>query len=213
MKRALLPIVLLLLAAGVAPGAPALFGGNSPLGEQLLDAGSRHVASGLSAELQQGSDEVWLRRAAECFVAPKTKIKGTPDFPHEGPQAQRPGELQGGGEFEFHGHSSQGVEGVFRPSGQAGVEIPTSLKKFHDVDSMLSMMKEIRRNSNQAQAAGVANGLFYGEPTKFTAQQLVEFAQNGPLSKAIIKDGAFSKIILKGSDGVVEITATGVKSQ
>jgi hypothetical protein len=146
-------------------------------------------------------------------AAPKTKIKGTPDIPSEGPQAQRLGELQGGGEFEFYGDSSQGVEGVFRPSGQAGVEIPTSLKQFYDVDSMLSMMKVIRRNSNQAQAAGITNGLFYGEPTKFTAQQLAEFAQNGPLSKAIIKDGAFSKIILKGSDGVVEITSTGVKIQ
>lgn len=70
MKRALLLIVLLLLAAGVAPGAPALLGGNLRLGEKLLDAGSRHVASGLSSELQKGSDEVWLRRAAECFVAP-----------------------------------------------------------------------------------------------------------------------------------------------
>lgn len=78
---------------------------------------------------------------------------------------------------------------------------------------MLSMMKVIRRNSNHAQAAGITNGLSYGEPTKFTAQHIAEFAQNGPLSKAIIKDGAFSKIILKGSDGVVEITSTGVKIQ
>lgn len=70
MKRALLPIVLLLLAAGVAPGAPALLGGNLRLGDNLLDASSRHVASGLSSELQQSFGEAWLRRAAECFVAP-----------------------------------------------------------------------------------------------------------------------------------------------
>jgi hypothetical protein len=67
MKRALLPIVLLLLAA---PASAAFLGGNSRLGEKLLDASSLHVASGLSSERLPSSDEVWLRRAAECFVAP-----------------------------------------------------------------------------------------------------------------------------------------------
>ena len=54
-------------------------------------------------------------------------------------------------------------------------------------------------------------GILYGEPTKFTAGQLADFAINGPLSQGILRDGAFSKIILKASDGIVEITVAGVR--
>jgi len=138
-------------------------------------------------------------------------IKGPPEHSFEVTQAKRLGEWEGGGEFEFYGNSSQGIEGVFRPLREPGLEIPTSLKLFHDTTSMGSMMKEIRRNSNQATAAGVKNALFYGEPIKFTKQQLADFAKNGPLSRGIILDGAFRQIFLRGSDGMVEISAAGVK--
>jgi hypothetical protein len=68
-KHSLLPIVLaaVLLAA---PGAPALLGENSCLGESFLDAGSRHVGGELSREGLPDSGEAWLERAAEFFVAP-----------------------------------------------------------------------------------------------------------------------------------------------
>ncbi|PSB19175.1 hypothetical protein C7B65_12940 [Phormidesmis priestleyi ULC007] len=139
-----------------------------------------------------------------------TIVKGVPAETHELPEAIRFGALEGGGEFEFFGNS-QGVEGVFRPTNKQGVETPVSLKSFHDVSSLGSLPREIRRNSNQAQAVGIENAIFYGEPIQFNTNQLADFATNGPIYQQIVQDGAFSKIILKGSDGIVEITRSGVR--
>lgn len=66
-KSALLLIVFWALTA---PASAAFLGGNSRLGESLLDAGSRHVGGELSREGLPDSGEAWLRRVAECFVAP-----------------------------------------------------------------------------------------------------------------------------------------------
>ena len=55
------------------------------------------------------------------------------------------------------------------------------------------------------------NGILYGEPIQFTAEQLADFAKNGPLYRNIVREGVYNKVILKASDGIVEITAEGVK--
>jgi hypothetical protein len=120
------------------------------------------------------------------------------------------GEILGGGEIEFYGNFHPGIEGVFRPADQPGVAIPFSLKSYHNVESLFSLLRKIGDASNEAQERGVKNGILYAEPIQFTTKELVDFAVHGPLLK-IAKEGAFSRIILKTSDGIVEINQDGVK--
>jgi hypothetical protein len=176
---------------------------------------SEAEADALKAETGASTIEEAVAKANEK-IAEVTKngvnvtITGTADALHEEEQARRLGEILGGGEFQFFGNSSQGVEGMFHPTGGAN-GVPFSMKLFHDSDSLLSILREIRRNSNAILSAGSKGAIFYGEPTRFTVAQLAEFAKNGPLLKNIIHDGAFIKIILKGSDGVIEITVNGIR--
>lgn len=59
-----------------APASAAFLGGNSPLGENFLDAGCRQVGGELSAELQPGSGGAWFGEAAKCFIAPSAARGG-----------------------------------------------------------------------------------------------------------------------------------------
>jgi hypothetical protein len=68
MRRTVLTLIVVL--AVTAPASAAFLGGNPRLGESFLNTSIKQVAGELSRELLPGWDGVWLRRAAECFVAP-----------------------------------------------------------------------------------------------------------------------------------------------
>ena len=66
---------LILSVLFIAPGAPVLLGGNSPLGKNILDAGCLKVGGELSSELQQGFGDAWFGEAVECFIAPSNGVR------------------------------------------------------------------------------------------------------------------------------------------
>ncbi len=59
-----------------APASAAFVGGNSRLGAELLDAGSRHVGGEVSRAGLPDSGEAWLEGTAEFFVAPSAPRGG-----------------------------------------------------------------------------------------------------------------------------------------
>jgi hypothetical protein len=139
-------------------------------------------------------------------------VTGPADPAIETPQAKRFGVTIGVKKFKFFENTPQGIEGVFEYPNAPGVEVPFSLKRLHDVDKIGNLNKVIRRNSNQCLAAGQKDVVFYGEPIQFTADQIADFVKKGPISQAIIHDGAFKEILLRGNDGIVSITRNGVKA-
>lgn len=116
---------------------------------------------------------------------PGVVIRGTPDFPHEGPQAVRMGEFLGGGEFEFLGNNAHGIEGFFRPAGNPTRRIPISLKSWGATQRLGSILREIRRASNAIREAGQEGATLYAEPTGFAADDVADFARNGPIYPAV----------------------------
>ena len=146
--------VIQLLTAGAGVGLSIL---KAVAGEAAAEVGAAGAAGAEEAELEaaieafEGEGGALASGGAECGESGSRILKGTPDVLHEGPQAARFGDLQGGGEFEFYGKASQGVEGVFRPTGQPGVEIPVSLKSFSEVGKLGNLLNRIGKNCEPSQ--------------------------------------------------------------
>jgi len=152
------------------------------------------------------------KAAAEAAeAAQKVTIRGAADSAEEAAQAARSGDLLGPGQFDFDAFPEkfpQGVEGTFTPAG--GIPENISLKSFREVGSLGSLNREIRRNATKIAGAGRGPATLIAEPTNFTAEQIANFAKNGPIFKNIIQEGVITRIILRAKDGIVEITPGGV---
>ncbi|MFA0809928.1 RHS repeat-associated core domain-containing protein [Microbulbifer epialgicus] len=148
---------------------------------------------------------------------PEVIIRGTVDFPHEGPQAIRFGELHGGGVFDF-GDSKQGIEGYFTQAG-SGQEIPVSLKNKPETSNLKNIFRKIKENAGQIQKAeswpsshvnhlpeGTGReAVIHVQTPQFNAQQVIDHVDN---SKAnIFLENVYKEILIDTSDGLVVIDA------
>ncbi|MGE0711197.1 MAG: Ig-like domain-containing protein [Planctomycetota bacterium] len=139
----------------------------------------------------------------------RTSYSGAPDAAHEGAQAIRFGMEEGGGQFRFSGGSRQGVEGVFQP--EAGGAFPVSLKDFRGTGRMSNLIGRINANANQILAAGDAgNVVLHAYVPQFSAAELAAFIRGGPIGR-MAGEGVFSRLRFDAADGIVEVTAAGVK--
>jgi hypothetical protein len=136
-------------------------------------------------------------------------LNGAPDYPHEGPQATRLARLEGGGEFEFLGNSSQGVEGYFTPTGST-TRIPVSLKDFSGTGKMRNLIAKINQNANNILPADAGQTVLHAAVPQFKADDMIDFIKNGPV-KNMPNEGKFQKLIFDCEDGVVVVDASGVR--
>jgi F0F1-type ATP synthase membrane subunit b/b' len=136
-------------------------------------------------------------------------IRGTPDKPHELAQANRFGQVEGGGEFEFLGNSSQGVEGYFTPTGST-TRIPVSFKDFSDTGRMPNLIGKINKNANRILPADAGKTVLHAAVPQFKADEMIDFIQNGPIIN-MPNEAKFERLIFDCKDGVVVVDASGVR--
>ncbi|MES2639531.1 MAG: hypothetical protein V4850_08595 [Myxococcota bacterium] len=137
-------------------------------------------------------------------------LEGAADFPHESAQATRFAQAEGGGKVRFLGGSSQGIEGYFTPPGST-VEIPISLKDFSATGKLRNILGRINANAAQVKAAGHAGPtVLHVRMSNTTVAELEAFIAGGPIGR-MGTEGVFSRLIFEGSDGIVDVTAAGVK--
>lgn len=142
---------------------------------------------------------------------PHVSIKGISDAPHETDQAIRFGQLQGGGEFEFLGNYSQGIEGYFIPDGLT-TKIPVSLKEFNTT-SVKNVFRRIRKNAKQVLAAGFDGLTFlYVSLPQFTTEDILNYCANSK-PNVMPPVGIFQQITFDCLDGVVLINVKGETSR
>jgi hypothetical protein len=139
---------------------------------------------------------------------PEVVIEGTADAAHEAAQATRFGRAEGGGTFRFLGNSSQGIEGFFRRLGQT-LDIPVSLKDFTGTGRLRNIIGRINVNAAQVTSAGHAGRTVLHARVAATAEEMMAFARSGPLAR-MPQEGVFQRMIFECSDGIVEVSATGI---
>lgn len=136
-------------------------------------------------------------------------LEGVADAAHEAAQVTRFGQMEGGGHFQFLGKSSQGIEGFFTPSGSR-LKIPVSLKDFSSTGNVRNILQRINRNATQVRAAGYAGRtVLHATVRQTSVEQMVTFISGGPLLR-MPSEGIFSRLVFECSDGIVEITASGL---
>ncbi|MFP4439916.1 MAG: hypothetical protein ACLFVO_21990, partial [Chloroflexaceae bacterium] len=137
------------------------------------------------------------------------QITGTPDFPHEASQALLFGSLEGGGEFQFLGNSSQGIEGFFVPQGTTQM-VPVSLKDFSRTGRMPNLIGRLNQNANQIRSAGYGgNVVLHADVPQFAASDLMNFVRRGPVQN-MPNEGVFQRLVFTCQDGVVVVDSSGV---
>jgi hypothetical protein len=110
---------------------------------------------------------------------------------------------QGGGDFDFEGGHSQGVEGNFRS--HSGAAIPVSMKAFTTRD-VRNLFKELYDNTRKVKGRGLppAIGFFY---TFVPAHDIMAFVV--PTAEISDINAAFDRIIFVCPGRVVEKIGAG----
>jgi predicted secreted Zn-dependent protease len=154
-----------------------------------------------------------LRAVDKSSIARSTEvtIKGSSDVAHELPQAKRFGQLEGGGEFEFLGNSSEGIEGYFTPKGSTN-KIPVSFKNMPDVQSIKNAFREIRQNVPHVIKSGAKDSVLFTSLPKYKAEDVLKFVADSK-PNVLPAAGVFKKVVIDCADGVVTINAAGIASK
>ncbi|MEH1898048.1 MAG: DUF4157 domain-containing protein [Nostoc sp.] len=140
-----------------------------------------------------------------------TTIKGTEAVAHEATQAKRFGQLEGGGEFEFIGNSSEGIEGYFTPKGSSD-RIPVSFKNMPEVKSVKGAFREMRQNVPHVINSGAKDAVLFTSLPEYTTNDVLTFlASSKP--NVLPQPGVFKKIMIDCKDGVVVIDAAGIATK
>lgn len=139
---------------------------------------------------------------------PHVEIRGVADAAHEAEQARRLGRIEGGGEFEFLGNNSQGIEGFWRPTN--GPAVPTSLKDFSSTGNLRNIIGRINVNANQVQAAGHGGNALLHVTLRQSSDEVLDFINNGPI-RNMPNEGVFSRLLFETADGTIEVTSAGAR--
>lgn len=139
---------------------------------------------------------------------PNVEIRGVADAAHEAEQARRLGRLEGGGEFDFLGNNSQGIEGFWTPTN--GSPIPTSLKDFSATTNLRNIIGRINVNANQVQAAGHGGNALLHVTLRQSSDEVLDFINNGPI-RNMPNEGVFSRLLFETADGTIEVTSAGAR--
>lgn len=135
-------------------------------------------------------------------------VRGTPDYDKEIDQIVEFMHHERGGRFDFLGPSSQGIEGFYLPPGSTQ-PVPLSLKGFTGTGKLHYMLGRINRNARKIDDAGQAGNAVLYSQVDFTAEEVAAFAGNGPIAN-MPNEGVFVRLVFQATDGIVEVTSSGV---
>ncbi|MEH2097467.1 hypothetical protein, partial [Nostoc sp.] len=117
----------------------------------------------------------------------------------------------GGGEFEFLGNSSEGIEGYFTPKGSSD-RIPVSFKNMPEVKSVKGAFREMRQNVPHVINSGAKDAVLFTSLPEYTTNDVLTFlASSKP--NVLPQPGVFKKIMIDCKDGVVVIDAAGIATK
>ena len=135
-------------------------------------------------------------------------VRGTADYDKEVDQIVGFMRHRGGGSFEFLGDASEGIEGFYLPPGSTQ-RVPVSLKGFDNAGRLANLIGRINVNASKVRAAGHAGSTVLYARVNFTAEEVADFVRNGPMAN-MPNEGVFSRLVFQATDGVVEVTPSGV---
>ncbi|WP_193378672.1 hypothetical protein [Snodgrassella communis] len=91
----------------------------------------------------------------------------------------------------------------------SGKKVPVSLKEITS-SNPLSILQDVSKANKTGKEFNILNATMYVDAKNMSSEQLIKFAQNGPLSGNALQQGVINQVIVKTKDGFVTINPKSV---
>ncbi|WP_316353641.1 hemagglutinin repeat-containing protein [Cronobacter dublinensis] len=102
------------------------------------------------------------------------------------------------------------IDGWYKTS--SGEKISVSLKELSS-SNPLSILQDVSKANKTGKEFGISNSTMFVDAKNMSSEQLIKFANNGPLSGKALQQGVIDRVVVRTNDGFVTIEAGAVKNQ
>ncbi|EOI3556376.1 hemagglutinin repeat-containing protein [Cronobacter dublinensis] len=102
------------------------------------------------------------------------------------------------------------IDGWYKTS--SGEKISVSLKELSS-SNPLSILQDVSKANKTGKEFGISNSTMFVDAKNMSSEQLIKFANNGPLSGKALQQGVIDRVVVRTNDGFVTIDAGAVKNQ
>ncbi|MDT3667125.1 hemagglutinin repeat-containing protein [Cronobacter dublinensis] len=102
------------------------------------------------------------------------------------------------------------IDGWYKTS--SGEKISVSLKELSS-SNPLSILQDVSKANKTGKEFGISSSTMFVDAKNMSSEQLIKFANNGPLSGKALQQGVIDRVVVRTNDGFVTIEAGAVKNQ